>query len=70
MKIAGNLISRNGLPTYSLPLVEMRTEPLVAATMKPSCCDRHGRPGDRGERNAAPESEQPQIEHEHGAEER
>src|SRR4030095_16995645 len=35
-KIAGNLISRNGLPTYSLPFVVIRQTPLVTATMKPA----------------------------------
>ena len=55
---------------YSLPLVEMRQTPLVAATMKPVVAiGTVGRAMD-AERNTAPEPEQSKIEHEHRAEER
>ena len=68
--IAENFMAKNGLPTYSVPFVEISAMPLAAAMREPAGGERQRRRLESRERHAAPEPEQAQIEREHGAEQR
>ena len=68
--MAENLIGKNGLPTYSVALVEISATPLAAAMREPACGELQRRRLESRERHAAPQPEQAQIEREHGAEQR